>query len=62
MLPVPWIGTGTQEATHSANPDRGQGILGAGRSAWGEGWAEVEGGVRNPRLPAPTLEECEPIR
>lgn len=26
MLPVPWIGTGTQEATHSANPGRGQGF------------------------------------
>lgn len=29
MLPIPWIGTGTQEATHSANPGRGQGVLAA---------------------------------
>lgn len=46
MLPVPWTGTGTQEATHSANPGRGQGVPGGpapGRSAWGEGRTEGEG-------------------
>lgn len=63
MLPVPWIGTGTQEATRSANPGRGQGILGgpaAGPSAWGEGRAEMEAGG-GPGLPAKPWKKASPF-
>ena len=48
MLPVPWIGTGTQEATHSANPGRGQEILrGAytGHTPFGGGGRRGMGGA-----------------
>lgn len=64
MLPVPWIGTGTQEATHSANPGRGQEILrGAytGHTPFGGGGQRCMGGGRDPCLPPERRKNASPV-
>lgn len=66
MLPVPWIGTGTEEATHSANPSRGQGILRGRPAATQHLVVEVgdDGGrrQRSARLESRAQEECHPAQ
>lgn len=55
MLPVPWIGAGTQKATRSANLGRGQGLLRGhpvGPSPWGGG---------KPCLPAEHWKNASPV-